>query len=389
MEMPKKKTNFTQRKLRDKVFNVSDKEHHVFMPNEIFDELKGYRNDDGEYIEGFYDEKGNPVKGFKSPSHVAYAYSYVYLAHYMYRYCKYYLPYIEGVGVKNIDEAMIKQVLGASATSKTYDYITKKGGVLDKLGYLRKDKDKPTDFVYLKYYDPIKKKEVNEGISYFVMESNYPEVYGNQKNRKINYPVKAFYRASWAEDEEYQNGTFWEIENTHNIDFDIFMYCMSDAELGVVGFYLYSWMKYMNDRFGGSFDCSRKRFMLLTELSLDIIKAQLKYLEERNMITNDHKPFCVDKQDWQITKANTYTINEYDSFVQYKDNHIKIPAQRKVSAEIYASEIGFVNYDDDNDVNDDNYDSKKKTKTKSKLKKTSDMTDKEREDLFMGESPFK
>lgn len=336
----KQQTFFTKEQLKQQILSVGEYEHKVFMPNEIFSELKGFTNDNGEYIEGFYDIKGYKVKGFTSSTHLAYAYTYLYLAHYMYRYCKYYYIVNDGI-YKEINEKIIKNVLGFPSNSDQYTYITKKNGVLDKLGLIRKAKDKPTECILVEH-------EYNNGkkiweVDHFVMESGYPEIYGNSRNRKINYPVKAFFRGDWAEEEGCQNGTFFEYHNTHMIDIDVFIYCMTDKDLGVEGFYLYCYLLYENNKYKLGFTCPIKKLVTSTGLSIEILKKQLKNLERRNMITNNHMPFCIDRPEDKITKANTYSVNDVREFAKSFMGWNVIPKQRMMDAEQYEAEVGFVN----------------------------------------------
>lgn len=328
----KKQSFFTLNELKNDIFTVTKDERYVFMPNEIFKDL----------LERFKDEEKA-----KSSTHIAFAYAYTYLAHYMYRYCKYY----GSDGNTAIDEAMIKQVLGFPAKADQYTYITKKSGILDELGYIRKESDKP--FQCTQY----KTDYVNENgveimcVDFFDMESSLKFVHGNTKNRKINYPVKAFVRGDkWVnenDEDEKRTGTFFRIDNTHLIDFDIFMYCMSQSELGVKGFYLYSFLLYMNNKHLNGFDCSIDRFVSLTGLGIRTIRDQLERLEKRNMITNDHKPYCLDKKTWQKTKSNTYGALPYKEFISRASELKEIPKQRRISAKRYAKEIGFVSYEND------------------------------------------
>ncbi|WP_186673907.1 hypothetical protein, partial [Sporosarcina sp. BP05] len=336
MSEKRRKSYFTVKKLKNIIFNVREDEKNTYMPNEIFNDLN----------EGFKDEEKA-----KSSTHIAFAYSYIYLAHYMYRYCKYdyYSNYYSQL---YIDEKMIKQILGFPAKADQYTYITKKGGILDKLGYIRKESDVPIEPVIvnavgeniLEIYTgkgmPLEMELAEAAksggefkISHFIMESRYREVYGNSKNRKINFPIKAFFRDNeWCEDEtdDDRTGTFWSIENTHIINFDVFIFCMADAELGVKGFYLYCFMLYMNDKHSSGFDCSINRLVTLTGLGMKTVREQLVRLEERNMITNDHKPYCLGKKYWQITKTNTYKVLSHNEFISDMSKFNLIQKQRRI-----------------------------------------------------------
>lgn len=349
------------------IFNIEEHEHNIYMPNEIFSDL----------VEHFEDEDKK-----KSSTHIAYAYTYTWLAYYMYRYCKYDYD-IDYHSQLNINEKMIKQILGFPAKSDQYTYITKKGGILDELGYICKESDVPIEpvivnaegeYILERYSGKGMSPEVELAeaaksggefkISHFRMESYYKteidddgnevkvsHTYSNSKNRKINFPIKGFFRddesCDYEGEYEERTGTFWQIQNTHMIDIDVFVFCMADAELGVKGFYLYSYLLYMCDKHYNSFDCSIGRFVTLTGLGERTVRDQLVRLEKRNMITNDHKPYCLDKKSWQTPKANTYEVLPYSKFVSDVLDYNEIPEQRKISVKRYEEEIGFVNYEED------------------------------------------
>lgn len=306
------------------LLDVSEKQHYVFMPNEIFSDLR----------EAF--EKEEFIG--RTSTHIAYAYAYYYLANYQWRYARY-RAYNEETGMETqINEGIIKQILGFPAKSEQYTYLTKnKTGLLQSIGYIRKVTDKPSRY----WYDNNgAHKEVN-----FIYESEYSDesLYGNNKNWKVAMPVKGFWRDEESELENLENGTFFEIWNTHMIDIDIFIYCMTNRELGVEGFYLYCFLKYMNDKFKDGYDCSNIKMSQLTGLSIDEVKSQLKNLEYYNMITNDHKPYCLNKPKDNQTFANTYTVKEYSDFAKNLIQCNVIPKQKKISAEKYEKEYGWAN----------------------------------------------
>lgn len=321
-EMARKRQVFFTRKELKNLLGVSEKQHEVYMPNEIFK----------DFTDAFAEEE---LKG-KTSTHIAFAYSYYYLANYQWRYAQY-RSYNEKDGSETqINESVIKKILGFPAKSEQYTYLTKnKTGLLEKIGYIRKKTDKPSRYIIHKEG---RYKEVE-----FIYESEYPEIYGNNKNWKVAMPVKGFFRCKESEEENYEDGTFYMIQNTHLIDIDIFIYCMTDAELGVEGFYLYCFLKFMTDKFKNSYDCSNKKMAELTGLSIDEVKNQLVKLEQRNMITNDHKPYCLNRPKGYKTKVNTYGVNEYKEFAREKIEFNEIPAQRKITAKQYESEVGWAN----------------------------------------------
>ncbi|MBP1965185.1 hypothetical protein [Paenibacillus aceris] len=318
----KRQAFFTKREMKI-MLNVNEYQNYVFMPNEIF----------ADFTKAFTDLKVETEKG-KTSTHIAYAYSYYFLANYMWRYAQY-RHWDDEVGEINLNEGLIKQFLGFPAKSEQYTYLTKsKVGLLEKIGYIRKESDKPCDY----WYEGEKYKEV-----IFIYESRYPEVYINNKNWKVAMPVKGFWRDAENERDGDETGTFYQIQDTHQIGIDTFIFCMTNPELGVEGFYLYCFLKFMTDRFENGYDCSNKKMAHLTGLSIDEVKNQIGSLERYNMITNDHKPYCLDKPKDKKCKANTYGILEYDQFAQNLIQMNVIPEQRKISKERYEREIGWAN----------------------------------------------
>jgi hypothetical protein len=185
-----------------------EKENKVFMPNEIFNDLKSLHG--------------------RGSSHVAFAYSYYYLVNWLFRYCKY--------DKVNADTQFIKEVLGYHKDYKKLNYMIKKNGLLDEMGYTLTSTDYPItwdlkdglEFTYLSELDPDSQKILRD-------------VRG--RNFKIKYPVKGLWRSGESSEEGYEDGTFFEIDNTHMIPFEVFIYCMENG-LGVTGFYLYSYLSY-------------------------------------------------------------------------------------------------------------------------------------------------
>jgi hypothetical protein len=208
--------------LKERV-GYNDLESKVFMPNEIFEDLS--------------------ILHDKGGSQVAFAYSFYYLTTWMYRYCKY--------DKMNSGIADIKELLGYHRDNKKINYIIKKGGALDQLGYTESSTDYPIawsyeqdelEFTYLSELDDYSQKIIRERTG---------------RNYKIKKPFKAIWRTADSYSEGYQDGTFYAIENTHLIPFDVFLYCMEN-DIGVVGFYLYSYLSYRCQLFK-QFDSSMER----------------------------------------------------------------------------------------------------------------------------------
>lgn len=198
------------------LLQVNEHQDRVYMPSEIFNDLKPLHS--------------------KGSSHVAFAYSFYYLISWLYRYAKY--------GELNIDTGMIKQVLGYSKTYPEINYIIKKNGFLDQIGYTVSSTDYPIawsfnngdiDFTLLSDLDSELRK---------IIQSR------KGKNYKIKIPVKAIWRNEDSQIEGIEDGTIYEIEYTHEMPFDVFMKCMSNKRIGIEGFYIYGYLKYRCDKFG-------------------------------------------------------------------------------------------------------------------------------------------
>lgn len=347
------------------LLGVSEKQHEVYMPNEIFN----------DFIEAFeeYELKG------KTSTHIAYAYAYYFLANYQWRYAQY-RRYNEATGLETqINEGVIKQILGFPAKSEQYTYLTKnKTGLLQMIGYIRKETDKPCRY----WYDDSDGRSIKEVV--FRFESEYKDVYSNNKSWKVSMPLKGYWRDQESEKENIENGTFFQLENTHMLDIDTFIYCMTKEELGVEGFYLYSFLKMSTDKFN-EFDCSNVNMAKLTGLSIDEVKSQLKKLEQRNMITNDHKPYCLNKPVDSQTWANTYTVNDFKEFARSLISCNVLPKQKKISSERYAREYGWAN---EKEINGYFVNTWTGEFVRSINEVVEDNTDYGDDDIFAGRNPF-
>ncbi|MDA2643948.1 hypothetical protein [Bacillus cereus] len=283
-----------------KILEGTDKEQKVFMPNEIFQDLI----------------KVIDVKrSGRSSKHIAYAFSYVYLITYLYRYAKF-------GGDFDFSEEELKKLLTVSPTSKGkngVNYITKRDGVLEKLGYIEKVTDYPITYHFLTIDKEIEFVYVSEMIEQGV-PIQIKEKFKNSKNKKVNYPVKYLDNrvVKFNGDEWEQCGILYDVSYTTEIELDIFIYCMSRKELGVEGFYLYSFIKFMNGFYGGGWNCSLAEFPQKTGMRRDVIKSRLKSLEEYGMLYTSHEKYIVGLESGsnEKTKANEYSVREYHNFVR-------------------------------------------------------------------------
>jgi len=267
------------------LLEINGKESQVFLPNEIFDDLQGY---------------------ITNGAQLAYAYSYLYLTQFLYRNCKYF------DNKTLIDGNIIKQVLGYSESNRTMNYITKKGGLLDSIGYTETTKDIPLSWDF--------KKDDGEGLSFY-MSSNVEK--GTLDIPKIFFlkkPLKAFERTLEHVDkdglitEEEMQGTFYNVTQTHSVDFDVFMYCMANKEIGTTGFYLYSWLKHKNEIFSG-YDVSYEKLSDETGLPrrtmIQYLDALKSYRLIRFKFNQEYFALGMYKEE---RKATTYYTNSYSEF---------------------------------------------------------------------------
>lgn len=267
------------------LLEINRKEAQVFLPNEIFSDLQD-----------------NITNG----THVAYAYSYLYLTQFLYRNCKYF-------NTKTlIDGKVIKQILGYSESNRTMNYITKKSGLLDSIGYTETTKDIPLSWDF--------KKDDGEGLSFY-MSSNEKGTLEIPKMFFLKKPLKAFERTIQRVDkdgqivEEEMQGTFYDVSNTHSVDFDVFMCCMANDEIGTTGFYLYSWLKHKNDIFKGGYDVSYEKLSAETGLPRSTMIQYLNALKSYRLIRfKFNQEYYVLGMTEGDRMATTYYTNDYYNF---------------------------------------------------------------------------
>jgi hypothetical protein len=260
-------------------------ENKVFMPNEIFNDLD--------------------QTSFKCPSHQHFAYSYIYFVYWQYRYNKHMSKY----GL--IDSKKIKEILGFNSDTKGLDYITKKNGLLDQMEYTSTVKDIPVAWE-LDEHNQIQ----------FSMMSEYEDVlsvWNLPRKYSIKYPVKAFYR--YPKDEEmqkeynegYEDGTYYDISNTHEIPFNVFLYCMDNDQIGITGFYIYSFIKRKNDYYKGEWSISMEQMPNEIRLPRSTLLRYLDVLRKHRVVDAYHNQeyFCLALEE---RKANSYISNKFDEF---------------------------------------------------------------------------
>ena len=261
------------------------KESKIFMPNEIFKDLR----------EG--------CKG--GSSHIAFAYSFYYLISWLYRYCKY--------STNSFTRGVLKHILRYRSTNKTMDYLIKKDGVLDQLGYTSTETDYPIFWSLDEFNDPVFQTytEINDEINDEFKGYLKP----NRRNQTIKRPLKAFFRHEAAEMDKYLNGTFYEVDNTHMIPFEVFIECMSNMELGCKAFYLYAFFSHFNDLYPQGYDISVDSISEETGIKSTTRDKCLDSMKRYNLIDCTPTDF-VPNLPKELRKASRYRTNHFSSFTE-------------------------------------------------------------------------
>lgn len=189
---------------RFKLISYHEKEDKLYMPNEIFKDLK---------------------QSITTGNHLAFAYSYYYFLTYLYRYCKF------DFGNK-FTQADIITFLGYNSSARKTGYLMTRGGILDQMGYTKTT----TDYPVLWSLDEHKKVT-------FTCVKEYKKMHGKDvpninPNLRVKIPVKAFHR----EGSNVLDGTFYDVSNTHSINMRQFVSAMDNEEIGVTGFYIYGFL---------------------------------------------------------------------------------------------------------------------------------------------------
>lgn len=259
----------------------NEKESKLYIPNEVYKDLE---------------------KSEIKNTHIPFAFSYYYLICWIYRYTKY------GT-INNMDNKKFKKILGYSPTYPEIDYIIKKNGLLDQMEYTSTVKDFPISWTF------------EDNFLEFDLLSDLDEetqkIIKQQFSRKysIKLPFKAFHRTKESEDDKYLDGTFYEVDNTHMIPFEVFLFCMSKKELGCTSFYLWCYLKMQNQIFNGGYDISLDDLSIETGIPRSTMCGYLNILREYGMVSCQHNQefFCLALNEGD-KKANTYTTNEFDNF---------------------------------------------------------------------------
>lgn len=255
-------------------------ERPIGMSSNIFDILSEVEEWDG--------------LGKKGKSY-CYAFTYYYLQTWLYMYCKYEIIQI------NFDTPMakvIKSMIGVSPNNKTFDFITKEGGILDKYNLTKTIPYKQC---------PVKRYISEEGeVSFTIEEDYYSGIDGaNFGSQSVNTKVKEPLLSTRERviDGELYDGSYSDKRMTFMTDFEVFIYCMKNEDIGFIGFTLYMFMMNNKNKYGKTFGITIDRICKSTKLSKREVYNKISILEYHNMLYVDRS-----KNDNGKNNTNKYKL---------------------------------------------------------------------------------
>lgn len=224
---------------------------NVQIPNEIFEDLN--------------------TGDFKSWQHKAFAYTYYYINTWLYRNALY------GQRDRNkyAQQVILKRMV--NSTSK-FTYITKKQGVLEKLGYLETIHDYPVDISLEEYFFD------------FCMYSELDSIIQSQtaplRNFAVKKPTKAFVRHP---DEENFTGTFYDFRNTHTIPTQAIVKILDSKTLSYIHFYLLGYIIMLADRHKGTIQLTNKEIQEFLGCGEKFVTKVTKELEQHKLVKSERR----------------------------------------------------------------------------------------------------
>lgn len=248
----------------------------IYTPNEIFEDLLN-----------------SDIK----PNHYAFTYTYYFTISYLYRHAAYHYitPTIEDLKVH----------LGLNSEYKPINYIIKKGGVLDKLGYTESTTNYPIshyynedDFIEFEYV-----KEQPDQI-----RESYLDRHNNRYS--IRVPLKMLSRDALTNPNNL-DGTLYQTINTHATELSVANYMLSNSELGYTAFYIYQFLKYKCDESSSigleGYRIDYERFSEMVGLSVKTINKYINLMKKYNCLE-------VEKGNSFLKVSNHYFLKNFSKF---------------------------------------------------------------------------
>jgi hypothetical protein len=256
------------------------------MNSSLYDALL-IRNHEKVYIQNkiFFDLARNTLFSTKN---IVFIYAYYCLICYLFRYCK----YGQGRFLTNED---IKEILGYQRKYAGVDYLIKRGGVLDHIGYTECIRDFPLQYKLESQYVEFK--------MYSELEQETKKVLDMPRNFYIKKPIMAFYKDESSSQNKIYDGTFYEIENTHLFDISILVEMMVSG-LSLNEFYIYQFFRHKTDLFKSGYSASYERIEKEVRIPVRSLKRIILKLEEF-----DYLNIIRDIPKGKETRPNIYEIN--------------------------------------------------------------------------------
>jgi len=227
-----------------------EKDLNPNLPNEIFKDIT-----DSE------------IRSFR---HRAFSYSIYYLISALYLNAKYGYVLLS----KLFSLTLINLLYG---DRKPINYITKRSGILDQLGYTTSENN-----------FPIEVNIEDNALIDFIMYQDLPQHVKEEMNVPANFickkPIKGFYRNP---KDTYYTGTFFEFEKTHRIDFTIFARCVTAYKFGFELFYVFAFLFTFEQFINSKPNVYRSYIALSLNVSPKTLNRILTNLEKMKLIKID------------------------------------------------------------------------------------------------------
>lgn len=255
----------------------------VYMPNTIFDDL----------------QKANTTSTQLNWQQQAFSYAYYYLTSYLYRNCVH--AKVEDINTVNLT-AIKRNLMGMGGN--TLNFIIKKDGVLDQLGYTFTTNDIPIyaefdkDTKRFKGFDTLSKVKARTGSRSDALNYIPPKF-------QIKMPLKGFYshlptsysdllELAKTDNEakemlEYYDGHFYDVVTTHKIQIETFIACMANPVLSYKGFYLYGFYRMQSDRHKHGYKITIENLLKVMRIDRKTLQKYNTELEKMNLIKKINK----------------------------------------------------------------------------------------------------
>lgn len=223
----------------------------------------------------------------KNQKHKTFTFAYYWLISYLWKYGKY------GERLLSIKE--IKTILGSSPIEKRLDYIVKKKGLLDVKGYTEATKDYPI-------YSSFGESNIELTMLSDIDEDIQKELIDNfGKNYFVKKPIMMLQRKD-------KNGLMFSNDDALKLSIFEFTRIVLCQELGVDGFYVYSWLKLK-----AKMSCKQIVNVYYSEMESDIgfkerrLRELLKGLEDAGLI-KVHRTLKFDQNHNKPITKNSYEL---------------------------------------------------------------------------------